>query len=94
MDSALTESAQTYATYLAQNDKFEHAPSGDREGQGENLYKACSSGDSPSGDAATDEWLVFQVIDTRVDNIVYTLFVRYTCQYFRIRMRLVFSLSL
>lgn len=50
LDSALTRAVQQYADKMARNNLWEHG------GQGENLYRTCSSGSYPSGDRATDSW--------------------------------------
>lgn len=52
LDSELTSYAQNYAESLAYYNSYEHS----RTSQGENLFRACSSEDYPSGEGATAEW--------------------------------------
>jgi hypothetical protein len=53
-EPALAQSAQRWADYLAQNGRFEHAPKGTGEPQGENLWAGTKGYYSP--EAMVDAW--------------------------------------
>ena len=55
LDAKMSVSAENYAKYLAENDKFEHAK--DRGGDGENLAFSCNNqGRIPSVSEAIKDW--------------------------------------
>ena len=54
IDSDLSADALVWAKYLADNDKWEHDPNNDN--QGENLGMKCSLSDYPEYNDVTDEW--------------------------------------
>ena len=51
---------------MAKDDLWEHSLEATQGQVGENIHRDCSTGSAPSGDDATDAWLVFQLIASYV----------------------------